>query len=383
MSIYQPREDSLMLAYQVKKYAKGIVLDVGTGSGIQAKKAAEKANVKKIIAVDVSKKVISYCKKNIKIRKIKFLHSDLFKIFKRGKFKNMKFDTIIFNPPYLPEDHMKRDTAVIGGKKGYEVLERFLNEVDEYLQPDGLVLMTFSSLTNKNRVDETIMKTLFTSKLLHSTRLFFEELYAYLLKKSVLLKRLEKLKINNAKYFSRGKRGIIIKADYKNKKVGVKVKRPDSEAKGRINNEIKFLKIVNKKKIGPKFVFSENGMLVYEFVEGTCIKDWLPKAKKREVKRVFKNVLNQCFVLDRLGINKEEMHSPLKHVIIGKKVTLIDFERAHQTKDPKNVTQFLQFIMATKDLFKKKKKMKEMIQLAKVYKEKTTKENLNKLLKMV
>ena len=34
--LYEPREDSRLLAKYAKKYAKGLVLDIGTGSGIQA-----------------------------------------------------------------------------------------------------------------------------------------------------------------------------------------------------------------------------------------------------------------------------------------------------------------------------------------------------------
>jgi len=42
------------------------------------------------------------------------------------------------------------------------------------------------------------------------------------------------------------------------------------------------------------------------------------------------------------------MHHPWKHIIIGKKVVLIDFERMHVTKDPKNVSQFCQFVTSKK-----------------------------------
>ena len=64
--IYKPREDSKLLAKYVKKYAKGLVLDIGTGSGIQALEAAKKKNVKKVVAVDIQKEVVDYCKENIK-----------------------------------------------------------------------------------------------------------------------------------------------------------------------------------------------------------------------------------------------------------------------------------------------------------------------------
>jgi predicted Ser/Thr protein kinase len=42
------------------------------------------------------------------------------------------------------------------------------------------------------------------------------------------------------------------------------------------------------------------------------------------------------------------MHHPLKHIIVGRKPVLIDFERCHDTDKPKNVTQFLMFLGGTK-----------------------------------
>ncbi len=59
--LYEPEEDSFLLQKFVKKYAKGLVLDMGTGSGIQAKEASEKADL--VIALDIDKEAIKYCKK--------------------------------------------------------------------------------------------------------------------------------------------------------------------------------------------------------------------------------------------------------------------------------------------------------------------------------
>jgi len=170
--IYQPREDSFLLKKYVSRYSKGIVLDMGTGSGIQAEEAAKKAN--KVIAVDINKEVIDYCKKNIKNKKISFIKSDLF-----GFKPKIKFDLIIFNPPYLPRD--KDDKRIEGGKHGYEIIKRFLKEVKKYLKPGGKILLLFSSLTNKEMVDSFIKKNLFKFKLLEKKKFFFETLYVYLL----------------------------------------------------------------------------------------------------------------------------------------------------------------------------------------------------------
>ena len=62
-SFYEPREDSKLLEKYVGKYSKGIVLDMGTGSSIQAMTAAKSGKVKKVIAADIQKSTIEQLKK--------------------------------------------------------------------------------------------------------------------------------------------------------------------------------------------------------------------------------------------------------------------------------------------------------------------------------
>lgn len=177
--MYEEREDSAMLADAVMKHAKGKVLDVGTGKGIQAVTAAKKSNVQQVFAADIDKDAIDYCKKNIQSRKIIFKVSDLFSAVEG------KFDTIIFNPPYLPEERFAKteDKALYGGKEGFETIERFFNQVDEYLDENGAILLVFSSLTQKKKVDEIIKKKGFLAKLLEKKHFFFEDLFVYLIRR--------------------------------------------------------------------------------------------------------------------------------------------------------------------------------------------------------
>ena len=161
----------------------GTLLDVGTGSGLQAMTAAKKRNVKRVVGLDIDKESIEYCKKKATSKKIQFFVSDLFSIFKKNKRLIKKFDTIIFNPPYLPEDARLKDLTLDGGKKGYEVLERFLNEVNFYLKAGGDILIVFSSLTNKKKVKQIIKKNLLEFRELDKRHIFFEELHVYLIKR--------------------------------------------------------------------------------------------------------------------------------------------------------------------------------------------------------
>ena len=376
-SVYEPREDSTMLERYVRQYAKGKVLDIGTGSGVQAIAAAQSKNVSSVLATDVQKGVIDYCKKNIRNRKIKFIQSDLFK-----KIKG-KFDMITFNPPYLPQELKLKDLTIEAGKKGYEVIERFLNEVNEFLKTNGIILLVFSSLTRKEKVEELIKNNLLDFEELERRHIFFEDIHVYLLKKSEFLKRLESRRILNAKYFTKGHRGFLFIGKYKNKKVAIKAKNPKSEAFGRIENEVSWLKRLNKHKIGPKLLFSGDDYFIYEFIDGDFIINYIRKSSKMKVKKIIKNIFSQLFALDALKVDKEEMHHPVKHIIVAKsKPFLIDFERCHYSQNPKNVTQFCQFLMGMKPLLKTKwifVKKQQIMQLAKVYKRNPSKLNFRKI----
>ncbi len=340
MEVYQPQEDSYLLLELVKKEAFGKVLEIGTGTGILAIAATKKKNVKSVVAADVNEKALAAAAANAKKAKIKFIQSDLFKNIKG------KFNTIIFNPPYLPQDKGVEDAAIYGGKKGHETIERFLDGSPEHLTENGRILLLFSSLTKRDRIDEIIANNGYEYELFSQQSLFFEKLYTYIIKKSCLLKELEKKKIRKIRKLARGHRGIVYTGIYKGKKIAIKAERKDSSAMGRVQNEAKWLRILNRKGIGPKILFSGKNYFCYKFVEGKFIGEFIKNSGKQEIISVLKGVMQQCFVLDELKVNKEEMHHPKKHIIVtgDKKPVMIDFERCRNSEKPKNVTQFVQFV---------------------------------------
>ncbi len=167
--IYTPAEDSYLLLKHVKEYAEGkTVLDMGTGSGVLAEEAKKWAV--SVLAVDCNEEAVAV----VKAKGIRVLYSDLFS--RVGE----KFDVVFFNPPYLPYDEQEdEDTRLMttGGKRGSELLERFLKEAKEYLNPSGKVVILFSSLTPDLEV--ILRKYNYKFKKIDECDLFFEKLFVY------------------------------------------------------------------------------------------------------------------------------------------------------------------------------------------------------------
>ncbi len=389
MDIYKPAEDSHLLQKTVQSLAYGRVLDMGTGSGIQAETAASSSRVREVVAVDINPKAVQNIKQN---KKITSVQSDLFKNIKG------KFNTIIFNPPYLPQDKGIEDPALYGGKQGWEISERFFSNVSKYLIGDGIILFLFSTLTNKEKIEEIIGHNLLEFEEMDSLKIAFETLYVYKIQKSKLLRELEGKSLENIHYFTHGKRGTIytaildksaqIKTHFATKtvqKIAIKVA-IDYPAK--IENEFKMIKTLNKERIGPKVLFSGTGYFTYKFIEGEYILDWIQKHTKKEIIPVLHDILHQCRILDKIEVTKEEMHHPLKHILVDSKNKphFIDFERCSRTDKPKNVTQCVEFMCRMHEELNSKNihfSIEDIRELASQYKEDYSQAHFMQILNLI
>lgn len=179
--------------------------------------------------------------------------------------------------------------------------------------------------------------------------------------------------VKNIRKFAKGHRSVVYVGKYKDKKVAIKVGKEKV-----ISNEVKWLKILNKYKIGPKLFFSGEEFFVYAFVDGIRFVDYIKKASKKDVKKVVKKILMKMRIMDKLKVEKKEMHHPIKHVLIKDNETkMIDFERCRDTKKPKNVTQFCQFLMNAGFV-----KREVGIKVLKKYKKKQTEKNFKEVMKV-
>ena len=178
--------------------------------------------------------------------------------------------------------------------------------------------------------------------------------------------------VTNLEFLAKGKRGEVFTGFLYGIKVAVKIKNPESRAISRIEHEGYWLERLNRHGIGPKLIFYDEDHVVYELVEGPLILDFIDNAGKEEILKALFELIEKMHDLDMLGVDKEEMHRPVKHIFITEEgPRMIDFERCHISVRPKNLTQFCQFISSIKGRLAEKGIMVEvgrMRGLAKDYK---------------
>ena len=176
--VYEPAEDSFLLADAALEEAEpGMhILEIGAGSGFVS--TVLKANVKgiRVLATEINPHAARCAKAN----GVEVIRTDLFRGLKPEKQKAF-FDLILFNPPYLPTSEEEKvpgwlNYAFDGGASGRETLDRFLGEVRNSLKPGGKILVLISSITGLEAVTAKMEKLGFEVDVVGRKKVSFEEL---------------------------------------------------------------------------------------------------------------------------------------------------------------------------------------------------------------
>ena len=153
------------------------------------------------------------------------------------------------------------------------------------------------------------------------------------------------LQVGTISILGKGYVGIVVLGKLGRKKVAVKIRRNDSPRKN-LKKEAKLLQITNRCGVGPKLIDFSKNFLVMEYLEGEKIGKWIPdlktKLRSSQIKTVIKKVLEDCYKLDMIGLDHGELSRMPKHVIVGKKITIIDFESSSMDRRASNVTSATQ-----------------------------------------
>ncbi len=173
--VYEPREDSFLLAKAVDMKKGATVLDLGCGSGIQGINAASEG-ASQVLCADINKQALKCAEFNA--QNLGF--SETIETRETNLFKEIpeSFDCIIFNPPYVPSETVKHlDTD--GGKRGRETLNRFLIEFGGHLNKKGVCFFLQSSLNDEEITKKLLERQGFETEVTAREKLFFEELIVF------------------------------------------------------------------------------------------------------------------------------------------------------------------------------------------------------------
>ena len=122
-------------------------LDAGIGSGCITFSILNELKNSRAIGIDISKKTLSNAKKNLK----KF--KNRVKIFCKpiDEIRNLRFDLIVSNPPYIVKREVKRLSndikkfepivALDGGNDGLDVIKKVIYKSKYILRSDGILAL--------------------------------------------------------------------------------------------------------------------------------------------------------------------------------------------------------------------------------------------------
>ena len=165
-SVFEPRYPSPLtnaVLNEVKESDR--VLDVGTGSGINAILAASRS--RDVLAIDINPYSVRCAKSNVWSNKlssrVKVIKSDLF------ERANGKFDLIIIDPPFRwtkPRSWLEKASA----DEGYNTLNRFFSEVKSHLSGHGRIILNFGTSADMRYLRYLIRKNGFKSEIMSKIR---------------------------------------------------------------------------------------------------------------------------------------------------------------------------------------------------------------------
>src|SRR5918997_2713980 len=166
--MYTPSDDTFLLADCVRQYNGRQALEIGVGSGLLLD-ILEK-NFTYVAGSDIDLQALQPCKQQKKTSSMNVL---LVCCDAGSAFGICKFDLIVSNPPYLPnDDNNTRDPAVNGGPTGIEITVHFINSALPLLAGDGKMLIVVSSFANSSALDKVIVENKMHKKILKKKRLF-------------------------------------------------------------------------------------------------------------------------------------------------------------------------------------------------------------------
>jgi len=181
--------------------------------------------------------------------------------------------------------------------------------------------------------------------------------------------------------------GIVALAYADSIKVALKIRRVDAD-RLMMRHEANMLEKANAVHVGPELLKVSKNFLLMQFIDGRLLPEWLGKRReKARIRRVLREVLEQCWRLDNAGLDHGELSHAPKHVIVDRTdgVSIVDFETASVNRKPANVTSICQFLFISglaEEVAAKlgERNKKAVIEASRAYKNDRSRVNFEKVL---
>lgn len=137
---------------------------------------------------------------------------------------------------------------------------------------------------------------------------------------------------------------MVYRGRWKGKDIAIKVAKGLEVVKA-IQKEAEILEKLRGMENFPQIVLRGEDFFAYHFIEG------VPYGKAslgpEEEKGALRKLLKIAYLLDSLGIKRDEFANVDKNVLIGEngEVYVLDFERGSLSGRPSNLTQFMQLLV--------------------------------------
>jgi len=193
----------------------------------------------------------------------------------------------------------------------------------------------------------------------------------------------------NLSVLGKGCVGIVTLAFRNCEKTALKIRRTDAD-RSRMHCEAELLKKANSVSVGPRLLGVSKNFLLMQYIDGDLLPEWLEKRQgKIQIRKVLREVLEQCYRLDKIGLDHGELSHAPKHVIISKagEPFIVDFETASIARKPSNVTSMCQFLFIGSESARKiavslgEKDKATVVEALKRYKDDRSRENFEKILR--
>ncbi|MDO8424461.1 MAG: peptide chain release factor N(5)-glutamine methyltransferase [bacterium] len=164
-----PREETEFWVEQALEDIRenSFVLDIFSGSGCIGIVILKRVKNSRVDFSDIEKAAVDQIRINLKLNNVSseryaVFQSDIFE-----KIKGKKYDYIFANPPYVAEEREDEvqpsvlrhepQIAIFAGKKGLDVIRRFLKEARACLKEGGMIFMEFDPL-QKADIESILIK---------------------------------------------------------------------------------------------------------------------------------------------------------------------------------------------------------------------------------